>query len=251
MDQTMENQGIADQAIVDQNSLDQKNLDQAKKDKEQLLSRLRAKPELTAMVTEAMDNPGIIKALVELASTEASSVKYACTKLIRLVSEQRPELVYPYFEEIAKWLHHQNSFIKWDGIMTLANLSGVDEGNQFGPIYEDYFDLIGDPQMITAGNAIGSAWKIVLAKPELESDITRRLLAVTDIVYLNKGEPSPECNRIACGHVLDCFDHYFEHSENRTAMLRFAQSQLESSRTAVAKKAELFLHRHLGNRKKP
>lgn len=245
MDQTTDNHEIADQK-----SFDHEILDQPKRDKEQLLARLKGKPDLTAIVNEAMGNQGIIGALVELASSEASSVKYACTKIIRLVSEQRPELIYPYFEEIAKWLHHKNSFIKWDGIMTLANLSGVDEGDKFGPIYEEYFDLIGDPQMITAGNVIGSAWKIVLARPELENEITRRLLAVPDIVYLNKGEPSPECNRIVCGHVLDCFDHYFEHSKNQAAMLHFAQAQLGSSRKAVAKKAEQFLHRHLGNREK-
>ncbi len=39
-----------------------------------------------------------------------------------------------------------------------------------------------------------------------------------------------------CGHILDCFDRYFDLSHSREAMLRFAHTQLDSSRKSVAKK---------------
>ena len=165
-----------------------------------------------------------------------------------MVSEQKPELVYPYFEDIVKWLHHKNSFIKWDGIRTLSNLSSVDHEDKFKAIYQDYFALIQDPQMITAANVVGNAWKIVLAKPELECDITRRLLEVQNIVYTNKGEPSPECNCIVCGQVLECFDHYFEFSGKQAEMIHFAEGQLSSRRKALAKTAERFLRHHSSKR---
>ena len=47
-----------------------------------------------------------------------------------------------------------------------------------------------------------------------------------------------------CGHILDCFDRYFDLSHSREAMLRFAHTQLDSSRKSVAKKAALFLQKH-------
>lgn len=217
-------------------------------DKETLINRLKAKPDLNLLVAEATENTVMLNSLFEIVLTETSGIKYVCTKIIRLVSEQKPERIYPYFEEIVKWIHHKNSFIKWDGILTLSNLAAVDFKDKFGAIYQDYFGLIQDPQMITAANVIGNAWKIVLAKPGLEGDITRRLLEVPNIIYMNKGEPSPECNLIVCGHVMECFEHYFDRSGSQTAMIDFAEVQLGSRRKAVAKKAEKFLSSHKGKR---
>lgn len=218
--------------------------DRNKTDRELLRLRLKAKPDLTLFVSETLEHPAGLSLLVELVMTETTSLRYLSTKIIRMVSEEKPELVYPYFDDIAKWIHHENSFIKWDGILILSNLSAVDRDDKFKGIYGEYFDLIGDPQMITAGNVIGNAWKIVLARPELEHDITRRLLEVPDRVYLNKGEPSPECNRILCGQVLKCFDHYFKKAGDQESLLRFAEDQLTCSRKSVAKKAERFLRDH-------
>lgn len=157
-----------------------------------------------------------------------------------------PDKIYSYFSDAAKWLQNPNSFLKWDGIQILANLAVVDTQNRFAFIYEEYFGLIRDSEMITAANVARNAWKIVQAVPEWETDITQRLLEIPQIVYLHRGEPSPECNRVMCGHALDCFDHYFDLSKNQQAMLCFAHSQLNSSRKSVAKKAARFLKRHGG-----
>lgn len=216
-------------------------------DKEKLISFLKSKPDLNLFVDEVIQNTSNLNTLFEIVYTETSSIKYACSKIIRLVSEQRPDLIYPYFENVVKWLHHKNSFIKWDGIMILSCLSVVDHEDRFKAIFQDYFGLIHDPQMITAANVIGNAWKIVLAKPELESQITRQLLNVPNITYLNKGEPSPECNCIVCGQVLDCFEKYFDHSEHQSEMINFAKGQLDSPRKSAAIKAEKFIKNHVIN----
>ena len=213
-------------------------------DRESVLNRLKTKPDLNLFVAEVIRNAAILPVLFEIVLTETSGIKYTCSKIIRMVSEQKPELVYPYFENVALWLRHPNSFIKWDGILALSNLAAVDREDKFGAIYEDYFGLIRDPQMITASNVIGNAWKIVFARPEWENDITARLLEVPGITYLYKGEASPECSRIVCGHVLECFEHYFERSASQAAMIRFAEGQRGNSRKAVAKNAEKFLKSH-------
>jgi len=212
--------------------------------KQLLINRLKAKPDLNQIVTEVTGDPTILPSFFEIVREETSGIKYVCTKIIRMLSEQKPEIIYPYFAVIAEWLFHPNSFIKWDGIIILSNLTTVDREDKFGTIYQDYFSLIHDPQMITAANVIGNAWKIVLAKPDLENEITGRLLKVPGITYLYKGEPSPECNCIVCGKVLDCFEHYFDRSTSQAAMLRFAEEQLNSSRKAVANNAGEFLKRH-------
>lgn len=212
-------------------------------DQDTLLTYLNTKPEAAELARQAGDDPDLLEGLFALARTRRSPVRYLCTKAVRLLSETRPRAICPYFDEVAGWLRDANSFVKWDGILTLANLA-ADAGDRFAGLYEEYFGLLHDPQMVTAANVAGNAWKIALANPRWEPDITRRLLEVPGIVYLHHGEPSPECNRVMCGHVLDCFEHYFDRARDRAAMLRFAQSQLDCPRKAVAKSAARFLRRH-------
>ena len=213
-------------------------------DKESMMLYLKEKPDLNRLAAEAGDNPEILDALFEIVRSEHSSIRYACTKILRILSQQQPERIYPYFCDAANWLRDPNSFVKWDGILILANLAAVDTQRRFACIYEEYFGLIRDQKMITAANVAGNAWKIVHASPEWESDITQRLLEVPQIVYLHHGQPSQECNRVMCGHVLDCFEHYFDLSHSRESMLCFAHSQLNNSRKSVAKKAAHFLQKH-------
>lgn len=209
-----------------------------------VLQQLADKASLAVVQAEAETNEELLALLVEIVSDEHSSVRYAASKVVRNLSETVPEVVYPHFEAIARWLQAENSFVKWDGILTLANLAGVDGGQKLAAVYEEYFALLGDAQMITAGNVAANAWKIALACPQWEADITRRLLAVPQTVYLHKGAPSPECNRIVCGKVLECFTHYFAQSDHQAEMLAFAEAQRSSARPAVAKKAEKFVKKY-------
>lgn len=213
-------------------------------DKEDLLLRLKETPTLDWLLTEAGNDPKLVNTLFEIVRSEHSALRYSCTKTLRILSEQQPYKIYPYFSDVVNWLQNSNSFVKWDGILILANLAAADTRHRFASIYEAYFGLIRDSKMVTAANVVGNAWKIVQAVPEWESNITQRLLEVPQIVYLHRGELSAECNRVMCGHVLDCFDHYFDLSNNQQAMLCFAHSQLNSSRKSVAKKASQFLKKH-------
>ncbi len=209
-------------------------------DKEDLLLRLKESPNLDWLLTEAGNNSRLLDILFEIVQSERSSIRYSCTKILRILSEQQPDKIYPYFSDVANWLQDTNSFVKWDGILILANLASVDTHHRFLAVYDEYFGLIRDSKMVTAANVVGNAWKIVKAMPEWESDITQRLLEVPQIVYLHHGEPSPECNRVMCGHVLDCFDRYFDLSSNQKSMLCFAHTQLGSLRKSVAKKRLTF-----------
>lgn len=211
---------------------------------ELLITRLKEKPDIDAFVSEVINKPEMIEALIRIAATDKSSIKFSCTKTIRLVSEQRPDMVYSYFDDIVAMTHNTNSFIKWDGILIISNLIRADSECRFDMIFEDYFGMLKDPQMVTAATVVGNAWKIVSARPDLEPEITRRLLAIPDITYFYKGEPSEECSRVICGHAIDCFEKYFSMSGSQKEILEFVQKQLKSTRGTVVKKAEKFLKKH-------
>lgn len=214
------------------------------KEKDKLLEKIQGKPDLEAFVREVLKQPEYIPVLFALIKNDPGSAKFYCEKVIRIVSERHPELVYPYFEEVAALIGSPNSFIKWGAIITLSNLAAVDTENKFASIYEKYFGLIAADAMVTAANVIGNAWKIILSKPEYEQDITKRLLRIPQNTYLYKGEPSPECRNILCGHAIDCFDKYFEVAHDKNGILAFASAQTHNPRKQVAKKAAALLKKH-------
>ena len=200
--------------------------------------------DMEGLVEVLKEEPIRIKGLFEKIKTDKGSGKFFLEKSIRLLSEKDPRLVYPYFSEIAELIQSPNNFIKWGAMITISNLIEVDEENRFEPLFEEYFSLLNDDSMITAGNVASNAWKFIRKNPDWEKEITERLMKVKGNIYLYKGEPSPECNNIMVGHVLGCFDQYYEVSRLREKMIAFAQSEVDNPRKSVARKAQAFLKNH-------
>ena len=146
----------------------------------------------------------------------------------------------PYFDKIVFLLESDNNILKWGAIIILSNLASVDTENKFEKIFKKYFAPIKGKQMITASNIVKNAWKIALAKPFLVERITREILKAERTEYENKGELSPECNRIVCGHAIDSFSRYYEKIKNKKPVKDFIKRQIDNPRSAVAKKAEKF-----------
>lgn len=210
-----------------------------------LVSELRKKgADLEKITGSAIDNPDLISELVDILKTEKGAIKYGCEKVIRLVSERKPVLIYPYFDFIEEMLDSDNSFLKWGAILTIANLACVDSENRFEKIFEKYYTPIQGPALVTAANIIGGSVKIVLAKPGLSEKIVMEILKVEKGQYINKGELSPECKNIACGAAIDAFNQMYEDIHVRKPVFVFVKKQLKNSRAKVKSKAEKFLKRY-------
>jgi hypothetical protein len=204
--------------------------------------------DVAAAADRLIASPDRIAEWVEALRTEKGSVKYAYEKTLRLVSERRPELVYPHFNAFADLLDHENSFLKWGAIMTVANLTAADTESRFEALFDRYYAPITDPTMVTAANIVGSSPKIIQAKPHLAQRITQEILKVEGAKYEHHGSPSPECRNVAIGHAIDAFDQFFDLINDKPAVQAFAKRQLQNTRKQVAKKAERFLRTHLENR---
>lgn len=197
-----------------------------------------------AVAQEIIGNPEYLPDLLQGLHHKRGNVKFGCEKTIRLVSEKRPDLVYPYFDELAKMLDSDNSFLQWGTIVTISNLVSEDGAQKFEKIFKKYFSLITGTSMVAAANVIGSSWKIVRAKPALTGKIVQEILKVKAARYEYKGELSPECNNVACGHVIDAFECFYDKIENKQPVIRFILDQRKNTRKSVALKAEKFLKKH-------
>ena len=198
-----------------------------------------------AIVKRVINKPEEIAELVEALKVEKHAVKFSYEKVLRLVSERRPDLIYPYFDVFEDLLDSDNSFLKWGAIITIGNLAAVDDQKKFEAIFKKYFAPIAGPAMVTAANIIGSSAKIALARPELTQRITREILKVQKARYARKGKPSPECRNVVIGHAIDSFDKFYRQIDDKKAVISFVKRQLKNTRKQVVKKAERFIQKHV------
>lgn len=200
--------------------------------------------DVPAVVERIVKHPEHIARLVEALQSEKGTARYAYEKVLRLVSEQRPELIYPWFDVFVAMLDEDNSFLKWGAIMTVAHLTAVDSERKFETIFEKYYAPIAGPVMISAANIIGSSPEIAMAKPHLTERIVQEILKVRKARYERKGSLSPECRNVAIGHAIDVFDQFFDRIEDKASVVKFVRSQLKNTRKPVVMKAEKFLREH-------
>ena len=70
-------------------------------------------------MSQVIKNPKLIEVLISAIDSEKGSIKFGCEKIVRLVSEKKPELVYSYFDFLVQLLDSENNFLKWDGVRLL------------------------------------------------------------------------------------------------------------------------------------
>jgi hypothetical protein len=185
--------------------------------------------------------PGLLKTVIEGLSARPAAIKYGCSKILRIISQKKPELLYPSFDFFVQRLDIDNTFLKCDAILILANLTSVDSDNKFEAIFDRYFAPIKGPTLIVAANIIGSAARIALSKPELTDRIVGKLLKVENAKYQTE-----ECRNIALGQAIDSFDEFFERIGDKERVRRLVKKQLRNTRKSAAKKAAQFLKKHGG-----
>ena len=212
-----------------------------------ILEQLGAKKaDIGAIADLLIQDAAQISTVINALKSETSARKFAYEKVLRLVSERRPDLVYPYFDFFCSLLDHENNFLKWGAILTVANLTAADDQNKFEAIFSKFFAPIQGPTMVTAANIIGSSVTIARAKPALTDAIQREILKVEKAKFLLKGKVSPECRNVAIGHAIDSFDKLYDRMAGKAEVVRFVKRQLGNSRQQVVRKAEQFLRRHGG-----
>jgi hypothetical protein len=200
--------------------------------------------DLGGLADQIIKDRASIPILIKALKVEKSSKKFAYEKVLRFVSAKQPALIYPYFDFFGSLLDHENNFLKWGAIMTVANLTSADTEKKFEAIFQKYFAPIKGPVMITAANIIAGSAMIARSKPALAGEIVREILKVEKANFLIKESPSPECRNVAIGHAIDAFDKLYDQIDNKAEVIGFVKRQLNNTRKQVVQRAEKFLHKH-------
>jgi hypothetical protein len=199
-------------------------------DKEKLAAAVVKQPELLSEIFAGL-------------SSDVATVKYGSVKILRIISESEPAVLYPKINFLFDLLDSGNQILKWGGIIIIANLAAVDSKRKIDKILKKYLAPISGPELITAGNVIGGAAKIGLAKPKLTDRIVDEILKVEKARY-----QTTDCRNVALGHAIEALAKLFEQSKRRENILRLAKKQLKNPRNATRKKAEKFIKKLAGGR---
>lgn len=209
-----------------------------------LIDSLKQKVDLEIYVSEAEKDKELMGMMLDVIEHETSSVKFRAENIIGKISEERPEILYPYFDRMARLLDSEISFIRWGFILTVPNLIRVDTENKWAGIHSKYLDFLDSDSVSEYGNAVSSVWKILESHPEDEKEIVPKLLKIDKHDFVYRGEVSPECLSIAKVHIIDCFDRVFENSSYQEEMVAFAQANADNPKKLVRRKARNFITNH-------
>jgi hypothetical protein len=194
---------------------------------------------LQAVAERIVGRPSMLPDVFAGLRADKAKIRYGCLKVLRLLSEKRPAVLYPEFDQFAGLLGSENTILKWGAIIIVGNLVVVDSDNKIDALLDRYLQPISGPVLITAANTIGGAAKVALAKPRLMDKVVRALLQVETAKF-----HTPECRNVALGHVLKALDLVFEHVRDRQLVMAFAKRQLRNRRNAVKLRARTFLKEH-------
>ena len=191
---------------------------------------------LTARIIKS---PKLLPEIFEGLEADTARLKYGCLKILRLISEREPAVLYPEIGRFFRLMDSDNTILKWSAIIIVGNLAAADSERKIDRALDRYLKPISGPVMITAANAIGGAGKIARAKPYLADRIARALVQVEEARY-----ETTECRNVALGHAVQAMDGFFEQLKQPEPVVEFVNRQLSNSRNAVRKKAATLLKRH-------
>jgi hypothetical protein len=196
--------------------------------------------DFVSVAKEAEEEPARLESLIGAVGAEDACTRFAASKLLRIISHEKPELMYPHVDFLAGLLHSKNSFLKWNAMIALADLAVVDKDKKLDGILDVYLKPIRGAAMVDAANAIRGAAVIAKAKPYLADRIARKIVQVEQAHYAKA-----ECRNVAIGHAILGLGQFFGDIHCKKLVREFVERQKRNTRPATRRKAEMFCRKWL------
>jgi len=192
-----------------------------------------ANPEALAQL--ALEDEKVLQEAFDGVLSKNDVVRQNSFQTLNFLSEKHPDSVYGKWAFFANLIRKGNSFHKYIAVWIIANLTKADPENKFEKLFHDYYGLLGDKSVIPAGHVAAKSGMIALAKPELQSEITNRLLDIDNTVQRHKD--------LVKSGAIESFDAYFKESKDQKRIIEFVEAQLNCESPKTRKKAKAFLQK--------
>ena len=122
---------------------------------------------------EPMQYIGFILAGLE---GDKRKVQSGCAELASLLSEDKPELLYPHIDFFIQNLTSKAPVLRWEAVCTLGNLAKVDENEKIRTSVDTVIGFLNDKSIVLQGHSVRALVKIVSKFPDLAPKILENLL---------------------------------------------------------------------------
>jgi hypothetical protein len=188
---------------------------------------------------KVIEDTNFLPELISGLQASEAKIKYGSNKVLIIISEKNPAVLYPKLDFFISQLDNENNFLKWGAIEIIANLCRVDSAHHFENIFAKYISPIQGHHMITAANTIKAANKIAGIKHNLAEKIAQEIISVENADY-----ETTECNNIVIGQAIATLNNLFPQLKSKKPVFEFVQRQLKNKRPATRKKAETFIRKN-------
>ena len=196
-----------------------------------IIENEKASPESLAEV--ALKNEKVLQELLDGVLSKRDAVRFSSFKALNALSEKHPERLYDKWDFFEELISGDNTPQKYIAIYIIANLATADPQNKFEKIFNSYYGLLGDKSVIPPAHVALNSGKIALAKPNLQAEITNRLLDIDNTVQRHKD--------LVKASAIEAFNDYFDKSKDQNRIIEFVKAQQICKSPKTRKKAKAFL----------
>ena len=193
--------------------------------------------DIEAVAEEASSDKELLSEILAGLTLKGETLRYNCHKVLMHLSQRNGELLYTKWDYFVELLSSDNSYRKMSAVQIIANLTRVDTENRFEKIIDRYYGLLDDRSMIVAIYVAASSGEIVRAKPQLEREITNRLLDIDKTQHPEERKPLMKAG------AIEAFDKYFSEASDKESILAFVREQQNCDSPKTRKIAQEFLRK--------
>jgi hypothetical protein len=196
---------------------------------------LQKTADIEKIAEQAMAEESMVGELVAGLTEKNEDYRSNCSKVLRIIGQIQPELMYPYWDKFTALMDSDNSFHRMSAINHLASLAVVDKENKFENIFGKYYRLLDDQSVIVGIYIAQASGRIALAKPSLQKGITDILLAVDKTHHL------PGRKELIKAGIIGSFDQYMADYHDKSAIFAWVKKQIESESPKTRNLAKAFM----------
>jgi len=197
--------------------------------------------DIEAIAKMALADDAILRELLANLVVKKEAIGFNSFNALMWIAEKQPEALYSSWDVFVGLLGSKNSYHQYIAIFLIAELVKIDTANKFEPIFDQYYGILENGGTIAAANVVKNSSKIALAKPNLEPQITDKLLSIGTI---HKGKQKDLIKGIA----VEAFGEYYGKSSGKDQIIDFVVKQLESDSPKAKHNAAEFLNAYGGNK---
>ena len=191
--------------------------------------------DIKAAAKQALKDKDFLDELLGNLWSKNETLRYNSHKILFHITEEKPQALYSEWDYFVKFLDSDNTYHKLSAVWLLANLTFADKKNKFEKIFNKFYDLLDDKSYITAAYICEASGKIAIAKPNLQTKITNKLLSIDKTHHIQ------ERIDLVKAYIIDAFGQYYEQAKNKKKILEFVEEQLNCQSPKTRKKAKDFL----------